>query len=87
MKSFIAQRALELGFDACRFTTADPPQSAPQFQHWLEARHHGEMDYLQRTAHKRVDPKQVLPGAQSIICLAASYEDFKSQVSSSGLRT
>jgi epoxyqueuosine reductase len=76
MKASIAQRALELGFDACRFTTADPPDSAPQFQHWLDARRHGEMNYLQRNAHKRVDPKQVLAGAQSIICLAASYEDF-----------
>ena len=85
MKSFIVQRALELGFDACRFTTADPPQSAPQFQHWLDARHYGGMDYLQRNARKRVDPNQVLPGARSIICLAASYEDFKSQVSGSGL--
>ena len=85
MKALIAQRALELGFDACRFTTADPPQSAPQFRQWLDARHHGEMGYLQRNANKRVDPKQVLPGAQSIISLAASYADFKSQVSGSGL--
>jgi epoxyqueuosine reductase len=31
------------------------------------------MAYLQRNAHKRVDPQQVLPGARTIICLAASY--------------
>jgi epoxyqueuosine reductase len=73
MKAAITQRALELGFDACRFTTADPPQSAPQFQQWLASRQHGEMDYLQRNARKRTDPQQVLPGAKSIICLAASY--------------
>ena len=85
MKSFIVQRALELGFDACRFTTAAPPQSAPQFQHWLDARQHGDMDYLRRTAHKRVDPKQVLPGAQSIICVAASYESFRFDGSGSKL--
>jgi epoxyqueuosine reductase len=76
MKALIAERALELGFDACHFTTADPPQSARHFQEWLEARRHGDMDYLRRNAPKRVDPKQVLPGAQSIICLAASYEGF-----------
>src|SRR6185369_9824472 len=79
MKALIAERALELGFDACRFTTADPPQSAPHFQAWLAARRHGDMDYLRRNALKRVDPKQVLPGAQSIICLAASYEVLNSQ--------
>ena len=74
MKTAIRQRALELGFDACRFTTAGPPESAPHFERWLAAQRHGEMGYLQRNAHKRVDPGQVLPGAKSILCLAASYE-------------
>ena len=32
------------------------------------------MAYLQRNAHKRVNPHQVLPAARSIVCLAASYE-------------
>ena len=31
------------------------------------------MAYLERNAHKRVDPKRVLAGARSIITLAASY--------------
>ncbi|PYL01185.1 MAG: hypothetical protein DME19_02535, partial [Verrucomicrobia bacterium] len=31
------------------------------------------MGYLQRNAHKRVNPRQVLSEAKSIICLAASY--------------
>jgi epoxyqueuosine reductase len=74
VKTAIRRHALELGFDACRFTTAVPPQSAAHFERWLAARQHGEMGYLQRNAHKRVDPRQVLPGAESIICLAASYE-------------
>ncbi len=77
MKEVIEQRALELGFDACRFTTADAPQSAPQFQDWLDKHHHGEMDYLQRNARKRADPQQVLPGARTLICVAASYESLR----------
>jgi epoxyqueuosine reductase len=85
MKASIVRRAQELGFDACRFTTADPPRHAPQFQQWLDARRHGEMDYLQRNAHKRVAPIQVLPGARSIICIAASYERFRSPGPGSGL--
>ena len=32
------------------------------------------MGYLQRNAHKRVDPQRVLPGARSVLCLAASHE-------------
>jgi len=74
MKEAIRQRAFELGFDACRFTSADPPASATHFQLWLAARRQGEMGYLQRNAPKRVDPQQVLPGAKSILCLAASYQ-------------
>ena len=35
MKEAIRRRALELGFDDCRFTTAHPPGSAPDFQAWL----------------------------------------------------
>lgn len=73
MKTEIRRRALELGFDDCRFTTADPPPGAPRFERWLAAGRHGEMAYLQRNAFKRVAPEQVLPGARSVVCLAASY--------------
>jgi epoxyqueuosine reductase len=79
VKAPIEQRARELGFDWCRFTSALPPQTAPHFQRWLERQHHGEMDYLRRNARKRVDPQQVLPGANSIIVLAASYPTVQSQ--------
>lgn len=73
MKESIRQRAQELGFDDCRFTTADPPAHATQFQNWLAEKQHGEMGYLERNAYKRVNPREVLPGAKSIIVLAASY--------------
>jgi len=73
VKNLIEQRACELGFDACRFTSALPPESAPRFQRWLESNQHGEMGYLSRNAFKRIDPQLVLPGARSIITLAAAY--------------
>lgn len=73
MKEAIRRHALELGFDDCRVTTAEPPKSAPNFQNWLASGQHGEMGYLERTAFKRVDPRQVLPGANSIVTLALNY--------------
>ncbi len=73
MKEFIRRKAIELGFDDCRFTTANPPESAPSFQAWLNAHHHGEMAYLERNAARRVNPTQVLDGARTILTLAASY--------------
>jgi len=73
MKEKIRQRARELGFDDCRFTTAAAPASADKFQDWLAEKRHGEMAWLERIASKRIDPQRVLPGARSVICLAASY--------------
>ena len=73
MKSAIFQRALQLGFDDCRFTTPRPPDHAVQFQSWLQAGRHGQMDYLARNAHKRIDPSLVLADAKTIITMAVNY--------------
>jgi len=74
MKAALRQRALELGFDDCRFTSAAAPASSGQFRKWLAEKHHGEMTWLERNAPKRMDPQRVLNGAKSIIVLAASYQ-------------
>jgi epoxyqueuosine reductase len=81
MKEAIRQRALELGFDDCRFTSAAAPESAAHLQDWLAAGKQGEMAWLARNAERRTDPQRVLPGAKSVICLVISYEG-----TSSGLR-
>jgi epoxyqueuosine reductase len=73
LKTSIQDRARQLGFDDCRFTTAGAPAHATHFERWLADGCHGEMAYLQRNAHKRVDPTQVLRDAKSIIALAVSY--------------
>jgi len=73
MKQTIAQRAKELGFDDCRFATAEPPAHAAQFQDWLAKKNHGEMGWIERNALKRADPGLVLTNAKSFITLAASY--------------
>jgi epoxyqueuosine reductase len=90
MKELIRRRARELGFDDCRFTTAARPESAAEFEQWLNSRRHGEMTYLQRNAAKRLDPQKVLPGAKTIITLASSYTPLaeqKLQIPHSPLRT
>ncbi len=83
------QRARELGFDACRVTSAAPPESVSHFERWLAAGRHGEMAYLARNAPKRVEPQRVLEGAKSIVALAVSYARRESAGSSqsSGAKT
>ncbi len=78
MKDSIRTRASELGFDDCRFTSAEPPASAPQFERWVAEGRHGDMGYLARNAPKRVEPQRVLEGARSVICLVASYASVPS---------
>jgi epoxyqueuosine reductase len=74
MKETIRQRAVELGFDDCCFTSAIAPGSASHFMDWIGAENQGEMAWLARNAEKRIDPQKVLPGAKSILVLAASYQ-------------
>lgn len=74
MKEQIRQRALELGFDDCRFASADAPGAVKEFQDWVAQKKYGEMSWIEKNADKRVAPGKVLPGAKTAICLAASYE-------------
>ncbi len=73
MKARILQRARELGFDDCRITHAGTPDSSAHFQQWLLEKRHGEMAWLERNAHKRVNPQLALANARSLITLAVSY--------------
>jgi epoxyqueuosine reductase len=72
-KSRIRERALALGFDLCRFTSAAPPATGPQFLQWLQEGRHGAMEYLARNSGKRIDPSLVLPEVKSMVVLATSY--------------
>ena len=73
MKEEIRNKAIALGFDQCRVTTAEPPPHAAAFQDWIAAGRHGAMGYLERNAFKRVNPNEVLNGAKSVVVLANAY--------------
>lgn len=79
MKELIRKRAMELGFDACRFTNALPPDGASTLHRWLESGRHGEMAYMERNRAKRSDPSLVLAGARSFISLAISYHRLSAE--------
>jgi epoxyqueuosine reductase len=84
VKEEIKARARQLGFDDCRVTSAARPQSAERFEAWLSRQSHGEMQWLQRNAFKRVDPNAVLQNARSIITLAVSYHSSSFGANESG---
>ena len=73
LKAALMRRAAELGFDACRVTTAEPPASAPDFERALAEGRHAEMAWLAKAPEKRADLARVLPGIRSVVTLAVSY--------------
>jgi epoxyqueuosine reductase len=65
--------AAELGFDDCRIARADEAAHADVFRDWIAEGKHGEMGWLERSPERRCDPREVLPGCKSLICLALNY--------------
>jgi len=43
------------------------------YSQWLAAGYAGEMEYLRRQLPKRLDPRQILPSAQSVVVIGVNY--------------
>jgi epoxyqueuosine reductase len=65
--------ALELGFDDCRVALAKEASHADLFKDWIADEKHGEMAWMARAPERRCDPREVLAGCKTIICLALNY--------------
>jgi len=79
MKLAIRKKALELGFDECRFTSAKPANHAAEYFQWISHGYHAQMEYMARNPTRRTDPGQLLPDARSVIVLAVSYHHVCSE--------
>lgn len=65
--------ANQAGFERTGVATAAPVGRAEHYRRWLAAGRAGRMDYLHRHVETRLDPRQLLPGALSVIVVAQSY--------------
>lgn len=73
-KEGIRDYALDLGFDIVRFTDAeDLTKDGEFFQQWLAEGNHADMAWMENGIEKRAQPREVLEGARSVICLATNY--------------
>jgi epoxyqueuosine reductase len=68
----------ELGFALAGVAVAEPTAYERELIEWLEQGRHGEMQYLARNVALRADPRKMVPGAQSIICVADRHHDAAS---------
>jgi len=69
----IKEKARELGFDVCGIAPAASFSELSFLRAWLDRGYAGEMDYLHRTADKRTDVRNVVPGARSVIVTGTVY--------------
>jgi len=69
----VREIAEELGFDECRIARAEQATHATEFHDWLVDGCHAGMEWMARTPERRADPRLVMEGCRSVICLAVNY--------------
>lgn len=70
----IKAKAKELGFLACGVARAGRlVEEESRLEQWLRAGHNGQMEWMARNVDMRLDPRELVPGAQSVISLASNY--------------
>jgi epoxyqueuosine reductase len=80
----VRDRARDLGFDRVAIGPAAPAVHGPAFERWLDAGYAGEMAYMERTRHQRLDPARLLPGARSVVAVAMLYAPAERSESTGG---
>ena len=66
--------ANELGFSFCGISKAEfLEEEAPRLEAWLTRGYQGKMSYLENYFDKRLDPRLLVPNAQSVISLVYNY--------------
>ena len=74
--------AAELGFDFCGIAKAVKlDEDAKRLESWLHNGMHGSMHYMERYFDMRIDPRQLVPGAKSVISLLLNYFPTEKQES------
>ena len=77
-RDLVKEIALNLGFSYCGISKADfLSDEAKHLDTWLKRGYQGKMDYLERHFDKRLDPRKLVPGAQSVISLLYNYAPKK----------
>ena len=66
-------QAEKLGFVAFGVTAADAIDGRAALGEWLEAGHHGTMEWMESRAEQRAQPQVLWPEAYSMIALGMSY--------------
>lgn len=71
----IKAEAERLGFFACGVAKAEAvdPETAAAVRRWIDGGGHASMQYMANHTDMRLDPRLLMPGVRSIVCVAMSY--------------
>jgi epoxyqueuosine reductase len=69
----IKERARGIGFDLCGIARADAYPELAFLSEWLDRGYAATMEWMHRSAGKRADVRNVVPGARSVIVTATLY--------------
>jgi epoxyqueuosine reductase len=73
-KQMIQSKAAELGFFYCGFSKAEfLEDEAPRLETWLNQNYQGKMSYMGNHFDKRLDPRLLVEGANTVISLILNY--------------
>ena len=74
LSTLIKQKGLELGFCQVGIARAERlTDEASRLEEWLSRGYHASMAWMKKNIEKRIDPREVLPDAKSIISVAMNY--------------
>ncbi|MEO8189389.1 MAG: tRNA epoxyqueuosine(34) reductase QueG [Acidobacteriota bacterium] len=73
------------GFARSGIARAETPPGFDRFRQWIAEGRHAGMRYLEETSGVRASPAELLPGARSVLCLAAPHRP-EPQIASDGSR-
>jgi epoxyqueuosine reductase len=69
----IRDKAYQLGFDLIGVAPAARAPHAEAYAAWVDVGYAATMGYMARDVARRQDPRQVLPGARSVVVVGLSY--------------
>lgn len=77
---YLRQRAYELGFDFVGISAArELTEEGRRLEQWLNQGYHGKMQYMENHFEKRIDPRKLVEGAQSVVTLLYNYHNPEQQ--------
>jgi epoxyqueuosine reductase len=74
ISQLIKAKAQQFGFAFCGISEAGfLEEEAPRLEDWLNSNQHGEMAYMANHFDKRLDPRKLVDGCQTVVSLVYNY--------------